>query len=299
MLTAYTQTPVLKTRKRSVEPNGQSAFFLWELPSNHVIETSLLYLTYRFPRYVACLPSQQSCNCRCKFCGLSNAIQKASNLDWETLYTLVISMLSAKIAPHDAIQLSFMGQGEPLFNIENISLCYKQLKNDYPYRDWSCGISTIGIPSLYNKLLNDNELALATKLQISLHASNDKLRNELMPYTVNYSINLALEGAEKYARQTKHKVAINYLLLNGVNDSITDVQQLADLINPEFFYVKLSYYNDVCNNTYKSATSSTFDLFTKVLEDKGIEVTRFKSIGQKIGSGCGQIGLFNEFGSSR
>lgn len=258
--------------------------YVWQCKDN-ATETSALFLGYRRPQNIVCAPTQFGCEVRCKFCA-SNGLQFSKNIDSRTLAELIDKTADLSNF-NDEFQVSFMGQGEPLFNLGNLSKTYNYLSGKYPKITF--GLSTIGVPHLIKLLLEKYpKIANSTKFQISLHSTIEETRRRLIPYSSKYSLGELLKSAEHLSRETGRKICLNYLLFEGINDSQAELENLGK-INPKFFYLKLSKYNPLEKSRLKPSSQSTFQHFINELGEKGLETHYFESRGTNINAGCGQL----------
>jgi len=258
--------------------------YVWRCDDN-ITETSALFLEYRYPQNVICVPTQFGCPVRCQFCA-SNDLPFSKNIDLPTLVELIDkTLVLSKI--DDEFQASFMGQGEPLLNLENLSKTYEYLSSKYP--GVTFGLSTIGIPHLIKTVLEKYpKIVGSTKFQVSLHSTIEEKRRKLIPYSSRYSLEELFKSAELLARESGRKICLNYLLFEGVNDSQTELENLGR-INTELFYLKLSKYNPLEKSRLRTASESTFQHFINKLEKTGLEIHYFESRGTNINAGCGQL----------
>ena len=147
-------------------------------------------------------------------------------------------------------------------------------------------VSTAGIAKMIKKLADDE---VKFNLALSLHTADDKKRDEIMP--INQSINIAkLEESIKYFyERTGTRVTYEYILFNGINDSIEDASKLLKLCKKTPSKVNLIEYNTVDGLPYKKSTNKQTDLFIKYLEEKNIVVNLRRSKGKDINAACGQL----------
>lgn len=256
------------------------------------IETSVLHLPHRHPQYVICSPSQIGCVMRCVFCGLRDR-KSAENLNIVQLLDLIdqTKEIGEKLFQKELkpLQVSFMGQGEPLSNIENIIPTIEYLIKESTISE--IGISTIGNPIRLRALLSIPKYILSTiRLQLSLHAPMDDLRWRIMPGTKNWLIGDVIERLEKIAKMSRKKVCLNYILLKGINDSVDCLDRLINIANPNNFYIKLSVLNEVAHTNLESTNSEILFRFFRELKKQGYKVKIGSSAGRDIMAGCGQIG---------
>ncbi len=189
-------------------------------------------------------------------------------------------------------QISFMGQGEPLLNCDNIfSFCEKAVAH---WPDVVFGISTIGIAEgIY--ALAACEWASRVKLQISVHALPKEKRLRILSVELDYPIQHAMEAAEHFATATGHTVYLSYVPLHGFNDGEDDAKLLADLAKAGPYCVKISEYNRPPGSPYLPATQEAINAFCACLDEREVPYYCFHSIGASYGIGCGQSRLTGKY----
>lgn len=200
-----------------------------------------------------------------------------------------------------------MGIGEPLYG-QNV---IRAIQSHSPYvRDTRFSLSTIGAEGTIDKLTRA-DLPFPTRLELSLHHSNDAMRRrwliprqELFKNPPNLRITLMLEEAERYAQKHPGKVTLNYALIDGINNGDKNIDELHELLRnrTDIFYVKVMYPNITSSFVFswrneshpfglerKSTQFYTPEEFRVALEKSGIPATLFKSAGTDISAGCGMM----------
>ena len=184
-----------------------------------------------------------------------------------------------------------MGTGEPFDNYDNVIEFIKVINEQ---RGLAIGarhitVSTCGIP---DKIREYARLGIQVNLAISLHASNDELRNQLMPINKAYPLKELIAAVKEYNVVASRRVTFEYILLKGVNDSLKDAEELARLIRPVFAYVNLIPYNEVDENGFHRSENSK--KFMDYLMKHGVNATIRKEFGSDIDAACGQLRAKNE-----
>ena len=184
-----------------------------------------------------------------------------------------------------------MGTGEPFDNYDNVIEFIKVINEQ---RGLAIGarhitVSTCGIP---DKIREYARLGIQVNLAISLHASNDELRNQLMPINKAYPLKELIAAVKEYNVVASRRVTFEYVLLKGVNDSLKDAEELARLIRPVFAYVNLIPYNEVDENGFHRSENSK--KFMDYLMKHGVNATIRKEFGSDIDAACGQLRAKNE-----
>ena len=242
-------------------------------------------------RNTVCVSSQVGCNIGCKFCATGQQGFKRNLTVSEILNQI---LFFARILKKDGKRITnivFMGMGEPFLNYDNVLKSIKILndKNGFNIGARHISISTAGIIEGIEKLSNEK---LQINLAISLHAPNDKLRSELMPINQKYTLEKILKAVDDYIVKTKRRVMFEYLLIEGINDSIDQAKELAELLkkikNPLFF-VNLISFNPIGHSDFKPSDVTNIRKFKYELEKSGIAVTQRHRFGEKIKAACGQL----------
>ena len=231
-----------------------------------------------------CISSQIGCNMSCSFCE-SGRLKKLRNL---TISEMVLEVLTIEREIKERIgNVVVMGIGEPFDNYENlvkflnIITCPKGI--DLGSRKIT--VSTCGlVPKIKEFALLNTQVNLA----ISLHAPNDKIRNELMPINKAYNIEKLMEAIDYYIKETNRRVTIEYIILNNINDSKDNAKELAHLLKNKLVYVNLIPYNST-SSSYERSAKSRIEEFFDCLVKEGINVQKRREMGKNIKGACGQL----------
>ena len=240
-------------------------------------------------RLTACLSSQVGCPMDCKFCatgkeGLKRSLKASEILD-QVLY--IEKEMDKKVS-----NIVFMGMGEPLLNIDELILSIRSINQDFDISQRKVTVSTVAIPKMINKLSEMSFQVLGKcqfTLAISLHASNQKIRELIIPSAKNYDIKKIIEDCRKFVKKTGRRVSFEYLMLNGVNDKLEHADELSDLIKGFQCHVNLIQYNQVDEVEFRQTPSKIAQLFQSRLFNNGINVSFRKSRGSDRNAACGQL----------
>lgn len=279
---------LLKIIARAVSPGAEK--FVFELEDGQLIEAVALNLCYRPIPFVICVSVQVGCAIGCRFCA-TGSVKFHRNLTAKEIVGQVRKVLGKSVFGQEILnqqkpfQVTFMGEGEPMLNFNEVAKAIKTLRKIFGERI-SFTISTVGIG--LRKLLKEKFGPWVT-LQISLHTPDEAQRRKLIPVSNNLTEVIAL--AQRYAEKNKRKVCVNYILMRGQNDSRQHAEKLANLLNsPDYFYIKLSQLNPIpIKKSLLPASRMKRRIFRNILESYGYEVKYFISRGRDIGSGCGQM----------
>ena len=265
---------------------------LLEMKDGAKVETVLMRYNYG---NVVCVSSQVGCNMGCSFCA-SGLLKKQRNLTSEEMVgeILVINDLLKEEGKGERVtHVVVMGTGEPFDNYDNV-IDFVRIINDQNALAIGARhitVSTCGIP---DKIRRYGKEGLQVNLAISLHATNDELRNRLMPINKAYPLNELIPAVKDYIESAGRRVTYEYILIKDVNDSIKHADELTELIKPTFAYINLIPYNEVNENGYKRATNEKVRAFFDRLNKNGVNVTIRKEFGTDIDAACGQLRAKNE-----
>ena len=256
--------------------------YLFELPEGGKIESVVMFHDYGTS---ICVSSQLGCNMGCKFCE-SGRLKKIRNLE---AYEIVEQILFIEEDIQKRIShVVVMGIGEPFDNYDNV-MRFIKIINDPKGIDIGSRhitISTCGIiPGIEKFMEEDGQVNLA----ISLHAPNDDIRKQIMPIAKVYSLNDLMNTIKKYITKTNRRVTFEYIMLEGINDSIDNAKKLSTLLKGINCYVNLIPYNETENIGYKRTNNKQIMEFYDILKKNKINVTVRKEFGSKVDAACGQL----------
>ena len=240
-------------------------------------------------RLTACLSSQVGCPMDCKFCatgkeGLKRSLKASEILD-QILF--IENEMNQKVT-----NIVFMGMGEPLLNIDDLLLSIRSINEDFQISQRKITVSTVAIPKMIGKLSAKSFQILGKcqfTLAISLHASNQKTREMIIPSAKNYNIKDIIEDCRQYVRDTGRRVSFEYLMISGINDKLEHANELSNLLKGFQCHVNLIQYNQIDEVEFKRASQKNFQLFQSKLFNNGITVSFRKSRGIDKNAACGQL----------
>lgn len=264
---------------------------LYTLEDGEHIETG----TYsKDNEFVVCISTQVGCAVNCVFCAttLVSSEDKRTfirNLSDEEIVDQVVTTLDGSdlFEQSDGKPiLSFMAIGEPGANIDNVINAIQELSTKYPGA--RATIATVGNnPKLFSKL-KEEEFKIPVKIHTSIHASNDETRKSLI-IKAKRSIREVLGDMADYQDSTGLATKANYMLIEGVNDSDEQAEELADLLSEFGIILKVSEFNENPGIDLKPSSQKRIDRFIEIVKGKGVEVDEFHSMGTDIKAGCGQL----------
>ena len=256
--------------------------YLFELSDSHIIESVLM--RYKHGNSI-CISSQVGCRMGCRFC--------ASTLEGLIRSLKVSEMLGQiyKVQQDTGERISnivIMGSGEPLefldITTKFVEMINHELGQNIGQRHIT--VSTCGlVPSIYELADKGFQITLA----ISLHATTDEKRREIMPIARRYSIEEILKACQYYIDKTGRRITFEYSLIAGKNDGIEDATQLAKLLKGMLAHVNLIPVNPIEERNYEATTHNRIEDFAKVLKSYNIETTVRRTLGADIDAACGQL----------
>lgn len=256
--------------------------YLFLLEDGNVIESVLM--RYKHGNSV-CISSQVGCRMGCRFC--------ASTLDGLVRGLTAGEMLDQiyRIGEDIGERISnvvVMGTGEPLDNYENLLKFIRLLtdENGINISQRNLTVSTCGIVPRMRELADEK---LAITLALSLHASSQEKRLELMPVANKYDIHEVIDACKYYFNQTGRRITFEYSLVGGVNDTDEDAMRLSSLIKGMNCHVNLIPVNPIKERDYVQSNAKVIESFKIKLEKNGINATIRRELGRDIDGACGQL----------
>lgn len=267
--------PVLKGEEGSVDDEeGEGAPEFREFKNDQII--------HQMTRLTACISSQVGCAMACKFC-LTGIQGLDRHLKTEEIVTQVFELrLRAPVT-----NLVFMGMGEPLHNFENVvKACEIILDQDgMNFSKRKVTISTSGLVNEIEKLGKVSDVSLA----ISLNATTDEQRSEIMPVNRRWNIEALLKACRDYPLGSHRRITFEYVMLKDLNDSLEDAQRLVKLMQGMKCKLNLIPFNEHTGTVYRRPSEETVRKFHKYLLDRGFTAMVRASRGQEILAACGQL----------
>jgi len=248
----------------------------------NVCET--VYLKYKYGN-TACISSQVGCKMGCSFCASTKNgfIRNLSAAEMLKQIYLIQNDINDVIN-----NVVIMGSGEPLDNYENIikflSIVNDELGQNISMRKIT--LSTCGIvPQIY-KLADEN---LPITLAISLHASTQEKREEILPIAKKYKLSELMASCDYYLNKTGRRLTFEYIMIKGFNDSIDDAKLLSLILKNKLCNVNLIPCNYVKESNINPSTNINTENFKKILLEHGINATVRRELGSDIEAACGQL----------
>ncbi len=261
--------------------------FLYDLPDGNIIEGVLM--KYAFGNTL-CVSTQVGCKMNCAFCasGLNGFVRNLSCGEILGQIVAVNRYLGGSVTDREITNIVLMGSGEPLDNFDNLKRFLNILTSDdcFNMSVRNISVSTCGIPKKIEELA---DLGYAVTLCLSLHASNDATRKEIMPIAKRYSIAEVLDALKYYNTITNRRIIIEYTLIEGKNNSFKSAKELADLLRDFPCHVNLIKLNEVDGRSLVAPTDDSCKKFLGYLNRLGVSATMRRSLGDDIEGACGQL----------
>lgn len=264
--------------------------WLLQFPDKNEIET--VFIPEK-DRGTLCISSQVGCTLTCSFChtGTQTLVRNLTAAD------LLHQIMLAKDRLDDwgpvteqrkLTNVVLMGMGEPLYNYDNVKKAMQILMDPkgMNFGKRRITLSTSGIVPFIDRCAED----LGLNLAISLHAVRDDLRNELVPINKKYPLNELLNACRRYADKTQNRrITFEYVMLDGVNDSVDDARELVRLIRGIPAKINLIPFNPWPGSGYQRSTSQAIKAFAHIVESAGYMSPVRTPRGQDILAACGQL----------
>lgn len=285
-----------------VANDGQSIKALLKLHDGNLMETVLI--SPKPGIWSACISCQVGCQMGCRFCA-TGKMGFIRNLTTEEITDQIlfwhqylkksnvqfIQNSKFEIQNSNVGNIVFMGMGEPFNNWENVSDSIEILTNEklFGFGSRSLSVSTSGIASGIEKMAEEFP---QVNLAISLHFASDEKRDRFMPVNKKDNLETLKVALKNYFQITKRKVFLEYIMLDGINDTALDAKQLSDFVysvgNTHLLHVNLIRYNTTSEDLKPSSRTRT-QLFKQELEKHQVHATIRKSLGEEIKAACGQL----------
>lgn len=240
-------------------------------------------------RLTVCVSSQVGCPMACRFCatgqdGLARSL---------ALHEIVDQVLSVREAmERRPTHVVFMGMGEPLLNTEAVLQAIAVFCRDLGMAQRQITVSTVGVAGTLPTLAQRAHQVLGRAqftLAVSLHAPDQRLRQDLIPTARAYPLEQLLEDCRIYAAETSRRVSFEYILLAGVNDAPEQADALAKLLRGFQSHVNLIPYNPITEETFERPSQQRVNRFRQRLLDQHIAVSVRASRGLDQDAACGQL----------
>lgn len=253
--------------------------WLLRMHDGNAIET--VYIPER-DRGTLCVSSQVGCALNCSFCATGKEGFNRNLTLGEIIGQVWIASRKVKVT-----NVVMMGMGEPLLNYDAVLSAMDIMMSDHGYglSKYRVTLSTSGVIPAMLKLQKDSPASLA----VSLHAPNNALRNQLVPLNKKYPLEQLMPVCRDYFAGTKRKVTFEYVMLDGINDTVQHARELVKLIRDIPCKMNLIPFNPFPKTNYQTSSATAIDKFQRILVDAGINTRVRRTRGEDIDAACGQL----------
>lgn len=241
-------------------------------------------------RGTLCVSSQVGCALACTFCSTA---QQGFNRNLSTAEIIGQLWVANKALGYDRqgeriiSNVVMMGMGEPLLNFDNSTRAMNIMMDDFSYglSKRRVTLSTSGVVPAIDRLREVTDVSLA----LSLHAPNDELRDQLVPLNKKYPIKEVLDACKRYVGMDRRRITIEYVMLDGVNDSVAHAFELVKLLKDLPAKINLIPFNPFPNTSYRRSNKQAIDRFRDILMKHDLTTITRKTRGDDIDAACGQL----------
>ena len=277
----YALTPVTE----SVSADGETVKWLWELADGRRIETVLMHYD---ERSTVCISTQAGCTMGCGFCATGQAGFDRHLTVGEIVEQVVRARWRARQRdePRRVSNIVFMGMGEPLANYDRMWATVERLHGDMGLSARHLTVSTVGVVPGIRRLAGEG---LPVNLAVSLHAANDRLRDELVPINRRYPLADLAEACHEYLEAKGRRLSLEWALIDGVNDRGDDAAELAAYARDLRAHVNLIPLNPTPGYPTRGTPPARVAAFRDLLRSLGVNATVRQNRGTDIDAACGQL----------
>ncbi len=233
-------------------------------------------------RATLCISTQVGCAMGCQFCmtgtfGLTRNLSAAE----------IVNQVCAALVDAPVSNIVLMGMGEPLHNLDNVVQALKifYLDDGLGFGSRRVTLSTCGLVPGIEALADKVKVNLA----VSLNATTDSLRDELMPVNKRYPLADLMQACREFAKTTRQRITFEYILIGGINDSLADAKRIVKLLHGVRGKINLIAYNEHDGSPFKAPTHENVKAFQSYLLQRDVVATLRASKGQDIAAACGQL----------
>ncbi len=284
---AITGTLTLAAKETSSDGATKFGF---KTADGHIVESVLIP---HANRNTLCLSSQIGCAFGCQFCatgrqGLTRSLTAGEIVEQAVRARLHLSRTTGATAPTQQRirNIVFMGMGEPLANYDAVIKAVRLLNSPQGLAIGArhLAISTCGLPEQIRRLAGEG---LQFSLALSLHAATDAIRSQLLPINLKHPIADVMAAARYFVEQTGRKLAVQYVVIPGLNDTQEQADKLAVLLRRLPAMVNLIPRNHTVESLLPDPSAAL--RFAKLLKARGLEVVVRRSRGGEVLGACGQL----------
>ncbi|HED13246.1 MAG TPA: 23S rRNA (adenine(2503)-C(2))-methyltransferase RlmN [Gammaproteobacteria bacterium] len=276
--------------------------YLFRLADGNAVETVFIP---EADRGTLCISSQAGCTLNCTFCATARqgfnrnletseiigqlwAVDRLLDQEFLPAMTSPAAVRAARVGSERITNVVMMGMGEPLYNYDNVVAAMRLMLDDFGFglSRRRVTLSTAGVTPMIDRLATECSVSLA----VSLHAADDELRTRLVPLNRKYPLQGLIAACRRYVvGEARRAVTFEYIMLEGVNDSLLQATKLARLLAGVPAKVNLIPFNPFENSGFRCSSVATIDCFREQLLRHGIMTITRKTRGQNIAAACGQL----------
>ena len=278
--------PALRIEAERQADRGETVKWVVALGDGARVETVLMH----HPRHsTACVSSQAGCAMACSFCATGQAGYTRQLTAGEVVEQVVLAARAARTSRRRLDHVVFMGMGEPFANYDNVLAAVRRIVHDVGIGARRVTISTVGVVPGIRRLSSE---PLQVNLAVSLHAANDELRSSLVPLGRHYPLEVLMTACADYVAATHRRLSFEWALIDAVNDTRRDADELAALALPLRAHVNLIPLNPTAGGLDIGLAGTPPDgvrAFRDRLASHGVNVTVRRTRGRSIDAACGQL----------
>ena len=274
--------PALTLVRTQSADRGTTTKHLWSLRDGHLVESVLM--RYR-NRTTLCISSQAGCAMACSFCA-TGQVGFDRNLSVGEIVEQVLGTLREAGSDERAVNVVFMGMGEPLANYEAVWAAVERFQGDMGIGARHITVSTVGVIPGIARLAAE---ALPVNLAVSLHAANDRLRNRIAPVNRTYPLRDLARSLADYRRAKRRRISFEWAMIGGINDTDRDAAELAAYARPLAAHVNLIPLNPTPGYGHQPSPAGRIEQFAAELSSHGVNATVRQNRGTSIDAACGQL----------
>lgn len=268
-------------KKRQISKDG-TIKYLVEYPDGKCVETVLMRFDNR-ANLTACVSCQVGCAVGCVFCATGQAGFTRNLTPQEIVEQIMTIQRDTDLKVTNVV---YMGQGEPMLNLDNVLESIDILNKDLQIGIRRITVSTSGIiPGILKLADTDKQITLA----LSLHAADSQSRAKIMPIEKKYNIKDVLKAVKTWEQKTKRRATIEYTLIKGVNDSTECANKIVELLKDIHCNINIIPYNPTNDEEFKKPSQNDIYRFKYILEKSGKKTTVRLERGADIAAACGQL----------
>lgn len=272
--------------KELVSKEGNTIKTLFKTKDGKLIETVLM--RHNDGRNTVCVSCMMGCPVNCSFCATGKMGYKGKLTSREIIDQVLHFERYLKQFNEKVTNVVYMGMGEPMLNLEAILDSIEVLNNPEKIGigNRRVTVSTSGYTRQMKQLF---ESGFRGRLAISLHASNQQIREELMPVAKQHNLDELMQTIDEYTKLTNKRVSYEYIMIDGITDTDDSIRELTKLFRHRLAHINLIPYNRIRGVDYKTSPKERVSIFAEQLNKAGIPTTIRITMGADVDAACGQL----------